>query len=76
MRSLTKASALALIAVLAAGPARTQTAPESIDAVFSRWSEQTPGCAVGVERAGSAPVTRAYGLAELAHGAPATPATI
>lgn len=73
---LSGTSVLVLIAALAAGPARAQATPESIDAVFSRWSEQAPGCAVGVEQAGSAPVTRAYGLAELEHGAQATPATI
>lgn len=78
MRSdiLTGTSVLVLIAVLTTGPARAQATPEAIDAVFSRWSDRTPGCAVGVEQAGSAPVTRAYGLAELEHGAPATPATI
>ncbi len=76
MRPLTKVSAFALIAVLAAGSARAQTAPEAIDAVFSRWSARTPGCAVGVEQVGSPPLARAYGLAELEHGAAATPATI
>lgn len=76
MRSLTKVSALALTAVLTAGPGWAQATPESIDAVFARWSDRTPGCAVGVEQAGAPPVTRAYGLAELEHGAPATPETI
>lgn len=75
MRSLTMVPALALIAVLTAGPAHAQT-PKAIDAVFSRWSDHTPGCAVGVEQAGSAPVIRAYGLAELEHGSQATPGTI
>lgn len=69
-------STLVLIAVLAASPVRAQAAPETIDAVFSRWSDRTPGCAVGVEQAGSAAVMRAYGLAELEHGAPATPTTV
>jgi len=76
MRSLTRVSALALIAVLAAGPVPAQATPGAIDAVFARWSDRTPGCAVGVEQAGAAPVIRAYGLAELEHGAPATPATV
>lgn len=76
MRSLTRVSALALIAVLTAGPAWAQADPQAIDAVFARWSERTPGCAVGVEQAGSPPVTRAFGLAELEHGVSASPATI
>lgn len=76
MRSQTRVSALALAAVLTAGPAWAQANPQAIDAVFARWSDRTPGCAVGVEQAGSAPVVRAYGLAELEHAAPATPATV
>jgi CubicO group peptidase (beta-lactamase class C family) len=53
----------------AAAP-RAQTADSSIDGVFARYSASTPGCAVGVERAGQPTLTRAYGAADLEHGVP------
>lgn len=69
------AAFLAAIAVLAAAQARAQTA-EELDAVFSRFSGTTAGCAVGVDRPGQPPLTRAWGLADLEHGVPNTPDTV
>ena len=48
-----------------------------VDALFARWdSTTTPGCAVGVSRAGEAVLARAYGMADLEHDISNTPATI
>jgi len=60
---------LALVAATAFAPAaRTQTANPSLDSVFAAYSASTPGCAVGVERAGQPAVSRAYGSSDLEHG--------
>ncbi|MBL8771401.1 MAG: beta-lactamase family protein [Phenylobacterium sp.] len=64
---------LAGILAVATG-AQAQTSP--VDAVFSRLKPQEPGCAVGVERAGEAPILRGFGSADLEHGAPITPDTV
>jgi len=60
---------------LAASSARAQTA-EELDAVFQRFSGATAGCAVGVDRPGQPPLTRAWGMADLEHGVPNTPDTV
>lgn len=48
--------------------ARAQTADSSIDSIFAGYSATTPGCAVGIERAGQPILERAYGAADLEHG--------
>lgn len=50
--------------------------PAAIDAVFSRWTAQTPGCAAGVAAAGRPALERAYGMADLEHDVPNAPDTI
>jgi CubicO group peptidase (beta-lactamase class C family) len=58
-----------------AQPAATATA--RVDSLFARWNtKSTPGCAVGVSRGGRSIFERAYGMADLEHDVPATPATI
>jgi CubicO group peptidase (beta-lactamase class C family) len=47
-----------------------------IDAIFSKSSSTTPGCAVGVAVNGRVVVEKAYGMADLEHDVPATPDTI
>ena len=47
-----------------------------VDAVFSRWTRETPGCAVGVARGGSPVLQQAYGMADLEHDIPNAPDTI
>ncbi len=54
---------------LSTSSVRAQPTPAAIDAVFARYSASTPGCDIGVERAGQAPLIRAYGSADLEHGA-------
>lgn len=48
----------------------------STDAVFARWTHDTPGCAVAVATNGAPALERAYGMADLEHDVPNTPDTI
>ncbi|MDM4767747.1 serine hydrolase domain-containing protein [Pelomonas sp. SE-A7] len=41
-----------------------------LDALFSRWSTSTPGCAVGAAVKGKTEFARAYGMADLEHEVP------
>ena len=76
---------IAVAAVVAAGVAigvsavRGQTATPSsaaVDKLFARWSDTTPGCAVGATVDGRTVVSKAYGLADLEHDVKNTPETI
>ncbi len=60
------------LSVFSAGILSPQSAvPESkIDAVFARWTAETPGCAVGISKDGKPIVQKAYGMADLEHDAP------
>ena len=49
---------------------RAQTADSSIDSLFAGYSASTPGCTLGIERAGQPVLERAYGAADLEHGVP------
>ena len=53
--------------------AARQAAPSQaskVDAVFARWTAETPGCAVGVAQAGRPVLQKAYGRANLEHDVP------
>jgi CubicO group peptidase (beta-lactamase class C family) len=68
-------------AVAVATAAQAQTAPpappaDPVGAVFARFKPDDPGCAVGVEQKGQAPVYRGFGSADLEHGVAITPDTI
>jgi CubicO group peptidase (beta-lactamase class C family) len=67
--------AIAFCAVL---PARAQTAPGAaqVDKIFARWTNDSPGCVVGVAENGKPLLTRAYGMADLEHGVRNTADTI
>jgi len=60
--------------------AQAQTTPSvaetDVDAIFSKWSSTTPGCAIGVSVDGSVVLEKAYGMADLEHDVPNTPDTI
>jgi len=62
------------IAALGVNPAWAADAPlDRLDAIFARWAgKDTPGCAVAVSRAGQPVAMRAYGMADLEQGIPAT----
>lgn len=47
-----------------------------IDHVFAKWSESTPGCVVGVSKAGHLEISKAYGSADLEHRIPNTLDTV
>jgi CubicO group peptidase (beta-lactamase class C family) len=39
-----------------------------VDHIFAKWTDSTPGCAVGVSKAGHPEYLKAYGSADLEHG--------
>jgi CubicO group peptidase (beta-lactamase class C family) len=47
-----------------------------VDSVFAALNNNTPGCALGVYRNGAIAYGRGYGIANLEHGIPITPATL
>jgi CubicO group peptidase (beta-lactamase class C family) len=42
----------------------------SIDHIFAKWNDSTPGCAVGVSKAGHLELSKAFGSADLEHRVP------
>ncbi len=70
MRLVVLAGAFALAASAA------QAQPAGLDALFARYTSQTPGCALGVQEKGKAPTLRGYGSADLEHGVATTPDTV
>jgi CubicO group peptidase (beta-lactamase class C family) len=77
-----KRLSLALVIIVAAvSSAKVFTKPlgdrnRQIDAVFSRFTRATPGCAVGIAENGTPTFTRGYGMADLEHDVPITPDSI
>jgi CubicO group peptidase (beta-lactamase class C family) len=67
--------AAALIQV-AEGQQRATDAATKVDAVFARWTQTTPGCAVGVSVRGEHVLEKAYGMADLEHDVKSGPQTI
>lgn len=64
-------------APVAQAPSPAPSVGEKVDAVFARWdSTGTPGCTVAVSVKGQVVLSRAYGMADLEHGAVMTPETI
>jgi CubicO group peptidase (beta-lactamase class C family) len=59
------------------GFAQPRDAKSRVSAVFSRYNTRTtPGCAVGVSVKGETVLSAAYGMADLEHDVPLTPATV
>jgi CubicO group peptidase (beta-lactamase class C family) len=74
---------LVILLVVAAGTAcnrgasTPRAADSQIDALFAEWNRpDSPGCGVGVNRNGTMVFERGYGMANLEHKVPITPATI
>jgi CubicO group peptidase (beta-lactamase class C family) len=71
-----------VVAALAVWPVRAtferQASPHEsrVDAMMSRWTTTTPGCAVGVSREGDKVLERGYGMADLEHDVPNKETTI
>lgn len=68
----------AAVVVPAAGSGQQQAdVVNRVDEVFARWnSAESAGCVVGAERDGHTVLSRAYGMADLEHDIPNTPAVI
>jgi CubicO group peptidase (beta-lactamase class C family) len=75
-RTLSVLVCLCLAPILLAGQAAVAVPEANVDAVFARWTKETPGCAIGVSREGKPVVRRAYGMADLEHDIPNRPDTI
>ena len=72
-------AALVLASAAAARTARAQPAVDTaakIDAVFAKWTHETPGCALGVATAGKPVLASGYGMADLEHDVAIAPDTI
>ncbi|MBL8237128.1 MAG: beta-lactamase family protein [Bryobacterales bacterium] len=66
------------LSILLSGIAIWAASPEEqrVDAVFERYAKaDSPGCALGVLRAGETILAKGYGLADLEHRLPLTPRT-
>jgi CubicO group peptidase (beta-lactamase class C family) len=58
-------------------PADVPAFAARVDSIFAPWTgSDRPGCAVGVSQRGRVVIARAYGMADLASGAPMTTATV
>lgn len=77
-RHLLPVAAIVVLLAFASAPMRTsaQSQEARVDEVFSRWTADTPGCAVGVGLDGTPVLTKAYGMADLEHGIQNTAETI
>ena len=67
---------LIIAGVAAPAVAQPPALEKSVDAIFSKWKNTTPGCAVGVAVGGKPVLMKAYGMADLEHDVPNTPDTI
>ena len=78
MKRISLALVLALACALLAGiAAQSPAVSESkVDEIFSRWTNDSPGCAVGVAKAGQPVLQKAYGMADLEHDVANKPDTI
>ena len=75
-RATVSCAVLLLAGVCGPASAQPQVAEKSVDAIFSKWNNATPGCAVGVAVRGKPVLMKAYGMADLEHDVPNTPDTI
>jgi len=78
MRSLHRLAPALLVLAPALLPAQAPTPLDRrVDSVFAAFDHaNTPGCSIGVDRAGTALIRRAYGMANLETGTPFTVSTI
>ncbi len=69
-----------LLFALAAGPASAQVSAvleSQVDKIFEKWDKPTsPGCAVAVMKDARLIYKRGYGMADLDHDVPITPASV
>jgi CubicO group peptidase (beta-lactamase class C family) len=65
-----------ILALLPVQSSFAQTPEASIDKLFARFQDQSPGCAIGVSQDGKVLVSKAYGMADLEHDIPITPKSL
>jgi CubicO group peptidase (beta-lactamase class C family) len=69
--------ALAALPIALAGQAAVAPALEpKVDAIFTKWTSSTPGCAVGVAIDDKPALAKGYGMADLEHDVKIAPDTI
>lgn len=77
LRSVTSAgAAVFLLAAPFALQAQQAGVGPRVDAIFARYNQQTPGCAVGLAKDGRTLYTHGYGSANLEYDVPLTDSTI
>jgi CubicO group peptidase (beta-lactamase class C family) len=84
MRAIPSAKRLAVLLLCLGASARAGEAADPppadmasrVDGVFASYKADTPGCAVGVSKDGKEVLARAYGAADLEHGAANTADTV
>ncbi|MBM3727207.1 MAG: hypothetical protein FJW40_17510 [Acidobacteria bacterium] len=64
-----------LAALLGATLQAANPLPEQVDAIFARFTRETPGCSVAVTRGGTVVYKHGFGLATLEHNVPIGPPT-
>jgi len=76
-RFLTAAVVAVSLSALRAEAQRPDSLSRLVDRVFTQWDRKdSPGCAVSVVRDGRVVHARGYGMADLEHDVPITPATV
>lgn len=75
-RATVSCAVMLMTAICAPAWAQPHVAEASVDAIFSKWTTATPGCAVGVAVGGKPVLLKAYGMADLEHDVPNTADTI
>jgi CubicO group peptidase (beta-lactamase class C family) len=75
-RSFAGLAIAAALTITTAASEQARSIESEVDAIFSRWTSSTPGCAVGVASGGRSVLERAYGLADLEHDVRNRPDTI
>jgi CubicO group peptidase (beta-lactamase class C family) len=75
-RTLSVLVSVCLAPILLMAQAAVAVPEANVDAIFARWTNETPGCAVGVSRDGKPVLQKAYGMADLEHDIPNAPETI
>jgi CubicO group peptidase (beta-lactamase class C family) len=76
MRTMIQIAVVVVVVFATAASAQPAVSEKAVDQIFARWSQTTPGCAVGVASAGTPLLMKAYGMADLEHEVPNTPETI
>jgi CubicO group peptidase (beta-lactamase class C family) len=67
---------LSIVMFSAAQKVSSRVPENQVDAIFSKWTNSTPGCAVGVGVEGQPVLQKSYGMADLEHDVKITPDTI